>query len=83
MEERLEQIVEELDSIDFFLEQVTELKGAIHLQVPIGTILVKHPLASTILLDLISEKLDEIVVEANKRKGQLESLKRVQERKQK
>lgn len=82
MREKLDLIEEELDSIEEFLKTAGGLRAAISIDLPIGTILTKHPLSQMILTDVISERLENITSEATKRRKQLEQLRRVEKRRQ-
>ena len=70
-------IKQELGNIEEYLTDASELRASMLMNVPIGTILVKHPLAQTVLITLIGEELDKVEGEASKRKSQLESIMRI------
>lgn len=77
MTKKEKMIKQELESIEEHLEKASELRASMLMNAPIGTILVQHPLAQEVLINLITEELDKVESEISKRKSFLESVVRI------
>ncbi|NLY37232.1 MAG: hypothetical protein GX046_08380 [Tissierellia bacterium] len=77
MTRKHQMIHQELGDIEEYLQTASELRASMIYNEPMGTILVKHPLAQKLLITIITEELDRVEGEASKRKSLLESILRI------
>lgn len=77
MTRKHQMIHQELGNIEQYLQTASELRVSMIYNEPIGTILVKHPLAQKLFIAILTEELDKVEGEASKRKILLESVLRI------